>query len=148
MNFSDKQESSTDVALGDVVKRVVRYYGELSSAKGIKVQTDIGEASLHIIESRAELLFSNLLSNAIKYSMPESTISITLKEGLFIIKDEGVGIAQNKLDAIFELYNRNSNIAGGFGVGLNIVKQICDSYKIKVEVKSTLGEGSEFRLLF
>ncbi|MDQ7066575.1 MAG: ATP-binding protein [Sulfurimonas sp.] len=57
-------------------------------------------------------------------------------------------MSSDKLEAIFELYNRDSNIAGGFGVGLNIVKQICDSYKIKVEVKSTLGEGSEFRLKF
>ena len=80
--------------------------------------------------------------------MPESTIHISLKEGLFIIKDEGVGIAKDKLEAIFEMYSRDSQIAGGFGVGLSIVKQICDTYKIEVQVTSTLGEGSEFRLLF
>ncbi|MDF1883105.1 HAMP domain-containing histidine kinase [Sulfurimonas sp. SAG-AH-194-C21] len=148
LNFSDKQEESTEVALGDVVNRVVKYYSELSNAKGVEVKIDIHEASLNIIESRAELLISNLLSNAIKYSMPESTIRISLKEGLFVIKDEGVGIASEKLDAIFELYSRDSQIAGGFGVGLNIVKQICDTYKIKVKVSSVLGEGSEFRLLF
>lgn len=148
LNFSDKQEESTSVALDDVVKRVVKYYSELSDAKGIVVETQIEEALLHIIESRAELLISNLLSNAIKYSMPESTIHITLKNGLFIIKDEGVGIAKDKLEAIFELYNRDSKIAGGFGVGLNIVKQICDTYKIEVKVSSVLGEGSEFRLEF
>ncbi|MDF1878106.1 HAMP domain-containing histidine kinase [Sulfurimonas sp. SAG-AH-194-C20] len=148
LNFSDKQEKSTDVGLDEIVKRVVKYYWELSDAKGIKVEVEIQRASLNIIESRAELLISNLLSNAIKYSMPESTIHISLKEGLFIIKDEGVGIAKDKLDAIFELYSRDSQIAGGFGVGLSIVKQICDTYKIKVEVSSVLGEGSEFRLLF
>jgi len=148
LNFSDKQEESSNVKLNEVVRRVVKYYSELSDAKGIVVKTDIEEASLYIIESRAELLISNLLSNAIKYSMPESTIRITLKNGLFIVKDEGVGIAKDKLEAIFELYNRDSKIAGGFGVGLNIVKQICDTYKIEVKVSSVLGEGSEFRLLF
>jgi len=148
LNFSDKQEESREVALEDVVNRVVKYYSELSNAKGVKVKIDIQKASLNIIESRAELLISNLLSNAIKYSMPESTIYISLKEGLFIIKDEGVGIAQDKLDTIFEIYNRDSQIAGGFGVGLSIVKQICDTYKIEVLVSSVLGEGSEFRLLF
>jgi len=80
--------------------------------------------------------------------MPESTIYITLQEGLFVIRDEGVGIAKEKLEAIFELYSRDSNIAGGFGVGLNIVKQICETYNIRVEVKSVLGEGSEFKLFF
>ncbi|MDF1877703.1 HAMP domain-containing histidine kinase [Sulfurimonas sp. SAG-AH-194-L11] len=148
LNFSDKQEESIELALGDVVNRVVKYYSELSEAKGVKIEVDIDQASLNIIESRAELLISNLLSNAIKYSMPESTIYITLQEGLFIIKDEGVGIAKDKLEAIFELYSRDSQIAGGFGVGLNIVKQICDTYKIKVQVTSTLGKGSEFKLLF
>lgn len=71
-----------------------------------------------------------------------------MKKGLFIIKDDGVGIAQDKLNTIFELYSRDSKIAGGFGVGLNIVKQICDTNKIEVEVTSVLGEGSEFRLTF
>ncbi len=148
LNFSDKQEESAEVALGDVVKRVVKYYSELSDAKGVEVKVDIDQASLNIIESRAELLISNLLSNAIKYSMPETTIYISLKKGLFIIKDEGVGIAKDKLDSIFEMYSRDSQVAGGFGVGLSIVKQICDTYKIEVQVSSVLGEGSEFRLLF
>lgn len=148
LNFSDKQENITQVAFDDVVRRVVNYYSELSNAKGIHIETDIEAVSFDMIESRAELLISNLLSNAIKYSMPQSKIHIGLKEGVFVIKDEGVGIAKEKLDTIFELYSRDSNIAGGFGVGLNIVKQICDTYKIKVEVSSILGEGSEFRLLF
>ena len=148
LNFDDKQEQSREVALDEVVKRVVKYYSELSSAKGIEVEIEIEPTSLLIIESRAELLISNLLSNAIKYSMPESTIHITLKKGLFIIKDEGVGIAKEKLEAIFELYSRDSKIAGGFGVGLNIVKQICNTYDIEVQVSSILDEGTEFRLTF
>ncbi len=148
LNFSDKQESVSKVALDDVVRRVVKYYSELSDAKEIAVSVELEAFNFEMIESRAELLISNLLSNAIKYSMPQSRIYITLKEGQLIIKDEGVGIAKEKLEAIFELYSRDSSIAGGFGVGLSIVKQICDTYKIKVEVSSTLGEGSEFRLLF
>ena len=148
LNFTQNQEKPSEVELSTVVQRVVNYYEELSSAKGIEIVIEIEPEKLIIIESRAELLFSNLLSNAIKYSMPETKITITLKEGLFIIKDEGVGIAEEKLNAIFELYKRDSNIAGGFGVGLNIVKQICDEYGIRVDVSSTLGEGSEFRLSF
>ena len=148
LNFTQNKEVPTSVNIARVVERVVKYYEELSSAKEIRILTDIQESQLLIIESRAELLFSNLLSNAIKYSMPETTISIRLKQGLFIIKDEGMGIAEEKLNTIFKLYERDSNIAGGFGVGLNIVKQICDEYGVKVEVSSTLGEGSEFRLIF
>ena len=148
LNFTHDQELPTTIELSDVVQSVVEYYSELSSAKNIQILTDISPCKITIIDSRAQLLFSNLLSNAIKYSMPQSTIHISLNKNSFIIKDEGVGIAQDKLDAIFDLYSRDSNIAGGFGVGLNIVKQICDEYGIKVEVSSVLEKGSEFKLTF
>jgi len=148
LNFSKSTEASQELEVETIIRRVVNYYSELSSAKEIKVDVELESFLLTGIESRIELLFSNLLSNAIKYSMPETTITITLKDGVFTIKDEGVGIAKEKLEAIFELYKRDSQIAGGFGVGLNIVKQICDEYKIEVSVKSELGVGSEFRLAF
>ena len=148
LNFTEKEEPKEKLELKPIVERVVNYYSELSSAKFIEVETHLDVTTLNAVESRVELLFSNLLSNAIKYSMPESKVTITLEKNCFCIKDEGVGIAQDKLDEVFKLYSRETNIAGGFGVGLNIVQQICDEYNIKVEVSSTLGEGSEFRLYF
>lgn len=148
LNFNKKDENLQKVELKPILQRVVKYYEEISEAKGIKIVLDLEHSKFKIAELKVELLFSNLLSNAIKYSMPDSTISIHLQEKHFSIKDEGVGIAQDKLLEIFELYKRQSSIAGGFGVGLSIVKQICDEYDIKVEVNSKLGVGSEFRLQF
>ena len=148
LNFTDDQETKEELALDVVVGLVVDYYDELSSSKKIKIVLDLEPFVFNAISSKMELLFSNLLSNAIKYSMPETTITITLKGGVFSIKDEGVGIAKEKLNAIFELYSRDSQIAGGFGVGLSIVKQICDEYRIDVSVLSELEVGSEFRLAF
>jgi two-component system OmpR family sensor kinase len=101
-----------------------------------------------MIESRAELLVSKLLSNAIKYSMPETTIRIRLTQESLSIRDEGVGIEEKKRKEIFEMYTRDSQIAGGFGVGLSIVKQICDANNMRIEVKSKRSEGSEFIILF
>nr|WP_081444031.1 ATP-binding protein [Sulfurimonas gotlandica] len=76
----------------------------------------------------------------------DTTISIVLKEGYFSIEDEGVGIEKEKLNEIFELYKRGSTLAGGFGVGLNIVKQICDEFKIEILVSSEYEVGSKFEL--
>lgn len=148
LNFSDKKEPKELVDLATVVQRVVAYYEELSSAKKIDIIVQTQEKKIEIIPSRAELLLSNLLSNAIKYSMPESRITIHLTQEYLSIKDEGVGIAKEKLDEVFKLYSRESSVAGGFGVGLSIVKQICDEFAMEVEVTSTLGEGSEFRVHF
>jgi len=148
LNFSEHTQEAESLNLAPILRQIIRYYSELSDAKHIEIKVDISELDFKIIDTRAELLFSNLLSNAIKYSMPETTISITLKEDYFLIKDEGVGIEKEKLEDIFKLYKRSSNIAGGFGVGLNIVKQICEEYGIKVEVDSKIGKGSEFKLYF
>ncbi len=148
LNFKQKQQEAEDVNLKDILERSVSYYSELTQAKDIKIQTELEDVSFYIVPSRAELLFSNLLSNAIKYSMPQTTIRIKLDKHVFIIGDEGVGIEEKKLDEIFKMYKRESDIAGGFGVGLSIVKQICDEYAIDITVTSELGKGTKFSLLF
>ena len=148
LNFKQKPQESEQVNLKTILEQNIKYYEELTNAKHIEIKSSLEDVTFNIIPTRAELLFSNLLSNAIKYSMPETTIYITLTPEQFSIKDEGVGISKEKLEAIFELYKRESDIAGGFGVGLNIVKQICDAYNIKVTVDSKLGKGSKFKLFF
>lgn len=148
LNFNKKDEEIQIMDLKLILHRVVKYYEEIGKAKNIKIALDVQSFEFQIAELKAELLFSNLLSNAIKYSMPETTISISLKDKCFSIKDEGVGIPKDKLLEIFELYKRESSIAGGFGVGLNIVKQICDEYGMKIEVDSQLGIGSIFKIYF
>ncbi len=146
LSFSNERKVIQEINLKEVIDEVVKFYAELCHAKHITIKSEFEDTVFVIDEDRAKLLFSNLLSNAIKYSMPNKTIVLTLKTGAFTIKDEGVGIAKEKLHEIFKLYERGSNIAGGFGVGLSIVKQICDEVGISIEVESELNKGSIFRL--
>ena len=146
LNFSSSKQSSELLHVKPILLQSIEYYEELSMAKSITITTDIDDSELEAVSTRVELLFSNLISNAIKYSMPNTTITITLKSGFFSIEDEGVGIAKDKLKEIFKLYERSSNLAGGFGVGLSIVKQICDEFAIDIEVTSELEKGSCFTL--
>jgi len=147
LNFKQKKQEDEQVNLKTILNASVKYHSELSDAKHIKISSQLQDKTFNIIPQRAELLFSNLISNAIKYSMPDTKITIELTNEYFSISDEGVGIKEEKLQEIFELYKRESNLAGGFGIGLNIVKQICDEYGIKIEVKSELDKGSSFKLL-
>jgi len=146
LNFSSQTQESELLDLDLILKQSIEYYSELTIAKNITIITNIQESQLNAVQSRVELLFSNLISNAIKYSMPNTNITITLKSNFFSIADEGVGIKEEKLQEIFKLYERSSTLAGGFGVGLSIVKQICDEYQITVEVDSVLEKGSTFSL--
>jgi len=146
LNFNTPDQQAELNDLKPLLEETISFYTELTQAKHIKMVSNLDSSSITIVPERAHLLFSNLISNAIKYSMPETTITITLKEGYFSIQDEGVGIDSSKLDKIFNPYERASDIAGGFGVGLSIVKQICDEYQIVIEVDSKLEEGSTFTL--
>jgi len=146
LNFTSPDQKADKIDLKPILEESISFYSELSRAKHIDIVSDLSSSEITIITERARLLFSNLISNAIKYSMPETTITITLKKGFFSIEDEGVGIAREKLDEIFKPYERSSDIAGGFGVGLSIVAQICKEFDISIDVISQLGKGSCFTL--
>ena len=60
--------------------------------------------------------------------------------------DEGKGIPKEKLKDIFARYSRFDDANGGFGIGLNIVKMICDEYSIEINVESEIKRGTKFEL--
>ena len=98
----------------------------------------------------------NLLSNSLKYSKTNGEIILTLasKDDNIIIKlkDNGIGISEKDLPFIFERFYRSDESrdknTGGTGIGLTIVKAIVEAHNGTINVKSTLGEGSIFVLMF
>lgn len=105
------------------------------------------------IKSSKNLLyqvFQNLIDNSIKYSKPEISplIEITSEElgdkWKFCVKDNGLGIAKENYETIFEKYHRvnNKDENEGSGIGLSIVKEIIEKLNGKVWVESTLGQGT------
>lgn len=148
LNFSNKQELSESLDISDILQKSVDYYTPLAEIKHIDFDVRLSPMQFTIPESKITLLFGNLIGNAIKYSSPKSTITITLKDKMFTIKDEGIGIEVSKQNEIFQKFKRGTEYSGGFGVGLSIVKSICDDYGIGVELDSVFGEGTEFRLQF
>lgn len=105
---------------------------------------------------RLNQIFLNLISNAVKFThkgkiklsvelLSETSENVTLK---FVVADSGIGIADNKLDSIFNLFEQaehsTSTSYGGTGLGLAIVKQLVEVQGGRIGVKSKLGEGSAF----
>ncbi|MEO7975606.1 ATP-binding protein [Flavobacterium sp.] len=100
---------------------------------------------------KLEQVFVNLISNAVKYSQPETGfIKISAKKILdyyeFSVKDNGIGIALEYHQKIFEIFQtlREKNEIESTGVGLAIVKKIIDEQQETIIVKSELGVGTEF----
>ncbi|MCK4874824.1 MAG: sensor histidine kinase, partial [Sulfurimonas sp.] len=86
--------------------------------------------------------------NAIKYSLPNTKINIEITQDSLLVKDEGIGIAKDKLSDIFTRFTRANTYAGGFGVGLNIVESIVKEYGFKIEINSKEKEGTEVIIKF
>jgi two-component system phosphate regulon sensor histidine kinase PhoR len=101
--------------------------------------------------------FMNLVDNAMKYSISEKNITVrTGKDDGFIyveVEDHGIGISEKNQNLIFDKFYRVTEInlankVKGSGLGLAIVKHIMDAHNGKITVKSSLGNGSVFRLSF
>ena len=103
-------------------------------------------------QSHIEQVVSNLLGNAIKYSKAVIDIHIRIyEEGAYTcisVKDNGLGIAADDLNVIFDKYTRVAKTANikGHGIGLNYVKRIIEKHKGIIDVESEVSVGSTFTI--
>jgi PAS domain S-box-containing protein len=104
---------------------------------------------------RLSQVLSNLLTNAAKYTDPGGHIDLRAvsQEGVLTlsVKDNGIGIAPESIDRIFEMFSQIEGVSGrsegGLGIGLALVKGLTELHGGAVEVRSDgLGHGSEFVL--
>ncbi|MBC6474466.1 MAG: GHKL domain-containing protein [Hormoscilla sp. GM102CHS1] len=107
---------------------------------------------VYVDSGRLVQVLINLLSNAVKFSEPGSTVWLTVERQnsnvLFVVKDQGRDIPQDKLQIVFDRFQQvdtsDSRQKGGTGLGLSICKQIVEQHNGRIWVDSTLGEGSSF----
>ena len=140
-----------EIDMGDFIQNRVDYFQEIANLKEIALDTTL-DAEVHYVFSKTKLqrIVDNTISNAIKYSDTKQIVKISLWQEnemiIFVVEDYGVGI--ENVDKIFSRYYRENQAKGGFGIGLNIVKQIIDEEDIVLHVTSVLGEGTLFRYEF
>lgn len=140
--------------LNDEILMISAYIRE----KNIKLNINIDEGLPSVLKGddiRIKQILNNLLSNAAKYT-ERGIISFSAKgiydesgfSLLFTITDTGIGIKEEDLPIIFDLFKRldekiNHSIEGT-GLGLNITKQLVDAMNGEINIKSIYGKGSSF----
>jgi len=144
-----EQEKATEEAqldMRELVESRLEYFAILIESKRLTLQGDLSAATLRADRRLIERVVDNLISNAVKYNRRGGTIRVVLRPGALTVADTGVGSAPEDLPHIFDRYTRFDESEGGFGIGLSIVRRICDHYDIAIEVDSTLGEGTAITL--
>jgi two-component system OmpR family sensor kinase len=133
----------------DVLVERIEYFKILANAKKITFETKLDEKStLFIDKNKLSKVIDNLLSNAIKYNKVNGDITIILHDNTLQIKDSGRGITKENIANLFDRYARFDTTVGGFGIGLNIVKMICDEYNITIEFDSIVDNYTTVKLKF
>jgi signal transduction histidine kinase/BarA-like signal transduction histidine kinase len=147
--------------LREVVTETVKLFEPEAEAKGLQVSVWLAAHSHSEFISdpdRLKQVLAHLLSNAVKFTN-EGRIDIAAEtcqteNGLGIrmtVKDTGIGIENNRLEAVFDSFTKADLTAksnyGGAGLGLTIVRQVAELMHGYVEVKSTPGQGSEFSVV-
>lgn len=140
--LSKKEKRSSEITKINLVKFLssrLAFFDEMANIKNIDMSLDIHKEFDILFDTyEFERVVDNTISNAIKYGFEDSFIDIILditKDTYKLeIKNEGIQIADT--NAIFGAYYQQKDKNIGLGLGLNIVKEICDKYNIKIEVNS------------
>jgi signal transduction histidine kinase len=141
--------------LAELVTTTADQMSLLAEDKNITVVCD--SATRVMIEgdqARLKQVIVNLLDNAIKYTPNGGRIKLKIAQengdAVLDVADDGIGIPAEALPHVFKRFFRvdgsRSREQGGAGLGLSIVKSICDAHGARVEVSSIPGQGSRFRI--
>lgn len=148
--------SSEPVAVADVLAEVVHVLEPMAARAGIQVAINTVDGHPpRVVADRTRLaqILMNFGSNAIKYSKPEGHLWLCTEavgDMLRItVRDDGIGIPEEKRDKIFEPFQRAGQEAGpieGTGIGLTICKRLVELMRGSIGFTSEAGRGSEFWL--
>ena len=134
--IDNKQFSETEkVNMSALMLHHLNNYEELLHAKQIAVTSNIEpDVKLIMNETLAEILILNLFTNAIKHNIDKGSIQITLNKRFFSISNTGVKLESEPAE-LFERFKKDKVNSDSLGLGLSIVKKICERYGYEVSYK-------------
>ena len=146
----DLQWSRLD--LYDTADGVIRSLSSLAVESGVALTLEGSHSGIYGVPALVHGMVYNLCDNAIKYNRPNGTVTVTVEDRTLTVKDTGIGIPKEHLDRVFERFYRvdkgRSKAVGGTGLGLSIVKHAAMIHQAKIDVQSTVGEGTTIKITF
>lgn len=152
LESKDAEVTLSKVQMKRVLRDVIESLMPQAAACEVEISGECGDVYLQASVQQMRELIQNLMSNGIKYNHPGGHVWTKIHqepEAIYIeVKDDGVGIAREDQERVFERFFRvdkgRSKKMGGTGLGLSIVKHIAAYYGGVVSLTSTPGQGSCF----
>jgi len=139
-----------DVEPADLVEDTLQGLRPALANQKFDLVIDVPPDLPHVSVDRPAMIqaLDNIVDNAIKYSTTEKHLTVTgtatTKNVTLTVRDRGTGIARKDLSRVFERFYRGGNVtSSGSGLGLPIAKRIVESHGGRIEVRSTIGSGTE-----
>ncbi|MFZ2071611.1 MAG: ATP-binding protein [Halobacteriota archaeon] len=136
-----------DVPFDEIIKDAQEQTAEQLKSSAVEFIVADAFPTVHVDRMRIAEMLVNLITNSINYmseqSHPEIEIGVRTEgeETVFFVKDNGMGIAPQEHDKVFDLFYRGNSSSKGTGVGLAIVKRIIEVHKGRIWVESEKGKG-------
>lgn len=119
--------------------------------RGVSLQTECRAENLDMDEDLMQSVLVNLVDNAGKASQSGQAVSLTVDTSGFTVRDHGCGIPSEEIERITEPFymvdRSRSKKQGGVGLGLALVKEIVRAHGGRLEIESTVGDGTTVRVL-
>ncbi|WP_306640790.1 PAS domain-containing hybrid sensor histidine kinase/response regulator [Sanyastnella coralliicola] len=153
------QLTKEKLVLASEAERIIESFRPQAEQKGIDLKVELDERipqKLFSDKLRLQQVLNNLISNALKFTFHgEVKLSFGLVENnrddvrvRISVEDTGIGIPQNKIDSVFEVFTQASSSTtrkfGGTGLGLAITRNLVELFGGELKVESEAGKGSKF----
>jgi signal transduction histidine kinase len=157
LDYSRNARSELNIEQADFKKLIEDSFERMKYMEGSehieKSVEFVNEAPLYSDPYRILVIINNLVSNAIKYrdvlkspSIIHIQVNVTEADVSLVFTDNGIGIAPEYINKIFDMFFRATERSEGAGLGLYIVRETVEKLHGKISVESTLGEGTTFHL--
>lgn len=142
------------IDFGELIRDTLAHTRFLQQESNIEIESEISDkVNFYSDKQRLVFIFNNLISNAIRFADEEKKkrfLKIMIKTNTdhtsIVFNDNGIGIPEEYLSHIFDMFYRANEHTSGSGIGLYIVKEALDKLGGKIKVESKVGVGTTFSL--
>lgn len=143
-----------EINFGEILEEIRNGHKFMEGANKLKPLVEIIQKEKFISDKkRIIVILNNIISNAIKYrdtSKKESFVSVFIecdsKKAVITIEDNGIGIAEDKQEKVFDMFYRATKLSNGSGLGMYIVKETLEKLDGIITLESSLNKGTKFNI--